>query len=345
MGLGFGAQALQLLHRGLRLVGGIARQHLRHLPGAIGVGRMPMNSVAGVRVSAYLDGPLLSGALELRPDAPVDRVEVQAGRATAVRLVDGTTIEAGTIVVAAGTYGSPLILMRSGIGPAADLRGLGIDVAADLPGVGANLRDHPGVEVGTGYQGPAREAPKLHSIATFRSNEASPTGPHDLLLWIADPDGPDIPDQLTIETVLLRPEARGRVSLRSADPEDSPRIELPAATDSDIRRLGEGIERAIAVASQPAMRRVCPRPATTMPEGDDALRSYIAENGYSIPHVVGTCAMGPSPDRGAVVDSLGRVHGVERLRVIDASIMPSPPSGFPHLITMVLAEHLAPTID
>ncbi len=66
----------------------------------------------------------------------------------------------------------------------------------------------------------------------------------------------------------------------------------------------------------------------------------MLENAYSIPHVVGTCAMGPAPDDGAVVDALGRVHGLDGLAVIDASIIPEPPSGFPHIITIMLAERL-----
>jgi choline dehydrogenase-like flavoprotein len=119
---------------------------------------------------------------------------------------------------------------------------------------------------------------------------------------------------------------------------------LPIPTDRDIRRLGEGIERAIAVASHPAMRRLCPRPAQTMPAGDAELEAYVAENGYSIPHVVGTCAMGPRPEDGAVVDATGRVHGIDGLFVADASIIPEPPSGFSHLPTLMLAERLAEVV-
>jgi choline dehydrogenase len=248
-------------------------------PGAIGIGRMPMSSLDGVRVAAtaYLDAVRDAGNLEIRADSPVDRVVVNAGRATGVRLTDGSVVGTSTVVLAAGTYGSPPILLRSGIGPAADLRALGIDVAVDLPGVGGNLRDHPGVEVDTGYQGPTREEPLLHSIATFRSGAAPGSGPHDLMLWTSDPAEPGSPPQHTIEVVLLRPEARGRVWLRSADPNDPPRIELPISTDGDIGRLAEGIDRAIAVATQPALRDRCTGPAPTMPSGDGALRVYIAE--------------------------------------------------------------------
>jgi len=79
----------------------------------------------------------------------------------------------------------------------------------------------------------------------------------------------------------------------------------------------------------------------THPGSVEGLHRAIIENAYSIPHVVGTCAMGPSPEEGAVVDALGRVHGVPGLAVVDASIMPEPPSAFPHIITIMIAEHLS----
>ena len=121
-------------------------------------------------------------------------------------------------------------------------------------------------------------------------------------------------------------------------------FELPVLTDGDVRRLGEALERAIAVATQPVLRRLCPGPAPTMPANDGALRDFIRENGYSIPHVVGTCAMGPRPEDGAVVDANGRVHGIENLFVADASIIPEPPSGFSHLPTLMLAERLSEVV-
>jgi choline dehydrogenase-like flavoprotein len=81
-----------------------------------------------------------------------------------------------------------------------------------------------------------------------------------------------------------------------------------------------------------------------VPSGDGELRGYITENAYSIPHVVGTCSMGPSPEDGAVVDADGRVHGIDGLFVADASIIPEPPSGFSHLPTLMVAERLSEVI-
>ena len=311
-------------------------------PAALGVGRMPMSSQAGRRATSldgYLSPDWRPPNLTVRADAAVDRVLVDGSRATGIRLVDGTAIAADAVILAAGTYGSPVILLRSGIGPAGHLRSIGVEVRVDLPGVGANLADHPAVDLDSGWRGDAREGPILHSIATFRSSTGPKGGP-DMMFWASDPVG-DEPG-FYFDPILLRPVSRGSVRLRSADPTDTPRIELPGVREpADMDRLVEGYRRGLELANRPEIRRLSTEPAPPDPGGAAAVRRVVAENAYSIPHVVGTCAMGPSPENGAVVDSLGRVHGVSRLRVIDASIMPEPPSGFPHIITIMIAEHLA----
>jgi choline dehydrogenase-like flavoprotein len=308
-------------------------------PGAVGAGRMPMNTRNGVRVTtadAYLPSGRTPPNLTVRGDSEVASVVLEDSRAVGVRLHDGQVIEAGRVVLCAGTYGSPPILMRSGVGPAAHLRELGIPVIADLPGVGANLADHPQVEVDCAYTGAGRSAPVLHSIATFHSAGRSTRETPDLMLWLADPEEGE---SFMIEILLLRPRSRGSVSLRSADPSDPPIIELPNLGDaSDMERLAEGYRRALEVANHPELRRVCRGPAPVEPDDLDEL---IRAEEYSIPHVVGTCAMGPRPEDGAVVDPSGRVYGIERLRVVDASIMPDVPSGFTHVPTIMIAERLS----
>jgi choline dehydrogenase len=229
--------------------------------------------------------------------------------------------------------------MRSGVGPTAHLRELGIPVTADLPGVGANLADHPQVEVDCGYTGASRAVPVLHSIATFHSTGRSTRETPDLMLWLADPEEDA---SFAIEVLLLRPRSRGTVRLRSADPTSPPVIELPALSDaSDVDRLAEGYRRAIEVANRPEVRRLCNGVAPAEPED---LHGLIRAEEYSIPHVVGTCAMGPRPEDGAVVDASGRVYGTERLSVVDASIMPDVPSGFTHIPTIMIAERLSEQI-
>jgi choline dehydrogenase len=325
---------------------GIPRIADHNEPGAVGAGPMPMSSRDGVRVTsadAYLAERARPTNLVIRTDALVDRVVLESGRATAVQLDDGTLIPADLIVLAAGTYGSPPILMRSGIGPADHLGELGINVRVDLPGVGANLADHPAVELDSGWRGDATDGPALHTIATFRSSSVPSEGPQDLMFWITGPEGAE--PGFWFDPILLKPRSRGSVRLRSADPADPPRIRLPGLSDPhDIERLAEAYRLGLELAGRPEIRREATEARPTEPSTPEGLRRLIVENAYSIPHVVGTCAMGPSPEHSDVVDAVGRVHGVDGLFVIDASIIPDAPSGFPHLVTIMLAEHLADAI-
>jgi len=310
-------------------------------PGAVGVGRMPMSVRDGLRATtadAYLAPERVPSTLTVLPDRTVDAVILDDDRASGVRLADGSVIEAGRVVLSAGVYGSPPILLRSGIGPADELRELGVTVRVPLDGVGRNLRDHPGVEVAPAYHGPGRDAPLLHTIATFHSDGARADGPPDLLLWTSDPSGD--PPELGIAAVLMKPRGGGTVRLRSADPSDAPRIDLPPLDDTDVDRLLEACRRAHEVVSDPAVRAGCGDPPPAF-GNDDASRARVRAEAYSLPHVVGTCAMGRSPEAGAVVDADGRVHGTDGLHVIDASIVPEPPSGFPHLWAIAVAERLS----
>jgi choline dehydrogenase len=315
-------------------------------PGAVGVGPMPMSTREGRRVTtlqAYLRHGTPPPSLRIRPGSQVDRILIDGGRAVGVRLVDGTDLRADSVVLSAGTYGSPALLMRSGVGPAEHLRDLGIDVVVDLPGVGENLADHPGVDLDAGFSGDAAWEVPRHTIATYRSRDQPFDGPPDLMFWVQEPSEND--DRLYLDPILLKPEARGSVRLRSADPLDPPRITLPGlGGERDVERLMEGYELGLAVANHPAIRALASEPPPTTPSSAGELRGRVISGAYSLPHVIGTCRMGPSPDAGDVVDATGRVHGVDGLRVIDASVIPDAPSGFPHLVTIMVAEHLAPRL-
>jgi choline dehydrogenase len=310
-------------------------------PGAVGLGRMPMTTERGRRVTtadAYLGVDATPGNLTVLANSHVAEVVLDATRANGVRLVDGSIVEGGHVILCAGVYGSAPILMRSGIGPAEHLRSHGITVRVDLPGVGANLADHPTVAIDCGYRGAMRNEPIMHFIATFHSSSQPSGGPPDLMLWASDPEETAL---FEIVVVLLRPRSRGKVELRSADPADSPRVQLPALSDEfDVRRLVEGYGRALEIANHDDVRRLCEEDATPAPLGGD-LTTMLCASAFSLPHVVGTCAMGPRVEEGAVVDASGRVHGVECLTVADASIMPDVPSGFTHLPTIMLAERLS----
>jgi choline dehydrogenase-like flavoprotein len=177
-------------------------------------------------------------------------------------------------------------------------------------------------------------------MATFRSAGAPTGGAPDLMIWVSDPHGDEA--RFYFDPVLLKPESRGFVRLRSSDPAAPPRITMPGVREpDDVERLVDAYRYGLELANRPEIRRLSKDAAPSEPSTPEEWRRRVIENAYSIPHVVGTCAMGPSPDSGDVVDAFGRVHGVERLSVIDASIIPDAPSGFPHLVTIMLAEHLS----
>ena len=316
-------------------------------PDAVGAGPMPMSTRNGTRITtldAYLPPPSRPPRLTVRTDAQVARLVIRDGRATGVTLIDGTEVDADWVVLCAGTYGSPPILLRSGIGPATDLRELGIDAAVDLPGVGANLADHPAVDLDSGWRGDGRSAPVLHSIATFRSASRPASASPDLMFWVTDPSGPE--PGFYLDPVLLKPESRGSVRLRSPEPRDPPRITLPGlGVSHDLDRLVDGYRLGVELANHRGIRALAAEAAPAIPKTSAELRQRVREAAYSNPHVVGTCRMGPRPEDGDVVDALGRVHGVDRLSVEDASVIPDAPSGFPHVITIMLAEHLSEVLS
>jgi choline dehydrogenase-like flavoprotein len=309
-------------------------------PAAVGVGRMPMSSMAGRRVTAseaFLPVDLVEPTLTIRAGGQVASVVIEAGRACGVRLVDGSAIPARWVVLAAGTYGSPAILMRSGIGPAAHLRELGVAVVCDLPGVGSNLADHPTVSVDTGWRGEAVNGATLHTLATMRSSHARADAAPDLAIWIADPAGDE--PSFEIDALLMKPDSRGSVRLRSSDPTAPPRISLPGIRAArDIDRLVEAHRICQDLANRPEIRRIASGPAPVRAASAEELRRTVVADASSVPHVVGTCRMGPGEDD--VVDELGRVHGLAALSVIDASIIPEATAGFPHLVTIMLADRL-----
>ena len=323
-------------------------------PGAVGVGPMPRNVRAGVRMSTaltYLAAARDRPNLTVRGGAMADRIEVRGGTATGVRLAGGELVTAARVVLAAGAYASPAILQRSGIGPAAQLRPLGIAVVADLPGVGNNLADHPLVAVDLPTR-PGITGARFQTMATMRSQLAPADGPPDLHLFAAGPfgasqDAGPAGAVFGLVTGLVAPRSRGWVRIRSADPADPPRIDVAHLRHpDDVSRMIEATLIARAISRSAPLSgliegpELAPGPAIA--DGDTgAIAASIASRVDTYHHPAGTCRMGPEPDGGAVVDARGRVHGIERLHVADASIMPAIPSANTNLPTIMIAERIA----
>jgi choline dehydrogenase len=319
------------------------------------VGPAPKNIADSVRMNGaftYLAPARTRRNLTIRADSPVDRVLVENGRALGVRLVDGTEVIGREVVLCAGTYGSPAILLRSGIGPAAHLRELGIPVAQHLPGVGENLLDHP-------LLSPDRPRPRLvrpeHAprsrsfipvLAKARSQHAGDD--IDLHVYI----GQNFDESLGawflwITASLQFARSRGRVRLTSSNPVAPLDIDHAYLSDpADLEALCDGIELVERIIASAPMQRVLVPSAEDAPPWGDAgeLPAWARARFGTTFHPSSTCRMGPASDSMAVVDNEGRIHGVDDLRVVDASIFPTGPRANIHFTVVAVAEKLADAI-
>jgi choline dehydrogenase len=325
---------------------------LESLDGGIGVCAEPSNSPDGVRWNAafaYLDPVRDRPGLTVWGDTAVDRVIVEGGRAVGVRVfgAEGAVeLSADLVVVSAGTYGSPAVLLRSGIGPADDLRGLGVTVVADLP-VGRNLHDHPSFEVSftpsdelrrrtAAFEAAGRTVPDEQGFAKAESGRAQAAGePFDLHVF------PEIAmdGRLGVFVALLTPRARGALTLLDLDPGASPRLDHAYLTDPeghDLEALIDGVELARSFAAAEPFASLLDRevePGSAAPARHD-LRDAVRAGVIHCWHPVGTCAMG------SVTDADGHVLGVDGLVVADASLMPVIPRATTNIPTVVVAERI-----
>ncbi|MGZ4609386.1 MAG: GMC family oxidoreductase [Actinomycetes bacterium] len=321
-------------------------------PGGEGVGPTPRNVRDGVRMSTaltHLDPARPRPNLTVRADAVVDRVEVSGTAVRGVRLVGGELEAADRVVLTAGAYASPAVLMRSGIGRATWLHDAEVAPVLDLPGVGGNLSDHPLVAVDLpttpGFQGP-----RFQVMLTCRSSRCAADAPPDQHVFAAGPfDDPASPSGgvFGVVTALLAPRARGSVRLRSNDPTDPPRIDAPLLShDEDRARMVDATLLARRLSRTSPLRdfvrgpELAPGPAIVDDDVAGLTRS-IQSRVAPYHHPVGTCAMGPDPQAGAVVDARGAVYGVDGLWVADASVIPVVPSAGTNLTTIVVAARIA----
>jgi choline dehydrogenase len=260
------------------------------------------------------------------------------------------------LILCAGTVHTPQLLMLSGVGPAEHLRSLGIAVVRDLPGVGQNLWDHPRAAVTfestrpLGFETPADEEKARRDYYVHRTGPLASNGIGAGAFVRTSPDEPlpDIKLFLTadsargvysVHAALMRPRSRGRVELRSADPFEPPEIHAGYLVEErDLEALTRGLRLARKIARSEALRDYRGRELGPGPgvEGEAALRTYVREHVTTFFHPVGTSRMGSDPE--AVVDDQLRVRGLERLRVVDASIIPTPIGGATHAAAVMIAE-------
>jgi choline dehydrogenase-like flavoprotein len=339
-----------------------------------------VNQKRGRRWSAargFLKPVLHRSNLRLETGCLVEGLEFLGKRASGVRLrQNGVARSArcrGEVIMAAGSIGSPQIMMLSGIGPGSDLAQLGIDVLLDRPGVGANLHDHlqlrmiykvngirtlnemyssllqrgwMGVNYALFRRGPLTMAPS--QLGAFTKSD--PSRDRANLQYHIQPLSLDkFGDPLhpfpafTASVANVRPTSRGWLKLKSTDPAAAPSINPNyLATAEDKRVAVDSIRITRKISAQPALRPYSPQeylPGMQVRDSDEAaLAKAAGDIGTTIFHPVGTARMGRAEDPNAVVDARLRVIGLEGLRVVDASVMPSITSGNTNSPTMMIAE-------
>ncbi len=342
-----------------------------------GVGLYQVTQRHGRRFSAaqaFLVPALNRANLSVITKAQVHRITFDGRRATGVQLRDRTLslADQGEVILSGGAINSPQLLMLSGIGPGKHLQAMGLSVRHDSPEVGANLADHLDVTVQAALKG--REAigiapsflPRAvratwaylrRGTGEFTSNVAEAGG-----FAKSDPsrDRPNLQFHfipaylhdhgrrlslgygLTLHVCDLLPKSRGRISLATPDPMAPPRIAGNYLSHpEDLLTLLHGLKLARAITRAPALSRYIAREMLPGPDisTDAQLRTDIRARAETIYHPVGTCRMGLDP--GAVTDPQGRVRGVQNLRVVDASLMPSIIAGNTNAPTMMIAENIA----
>ena len=309
----------------------------------------PVDVVDGVRQNTglvYLTAEVRRRAnLTIRGDVTVDRVLLDGTTASGVLAADGTVYRGREVILSGGTYGSPAILLRSGIGPADDLAALGIGVVADLP-VGQRLHDQPGYynayALAPGY---LEMTPAVGSLLWTASREAvgDELDLHVTATHLMDGSLSPTGGAIVLMAALVQPESTGTLKLASRDPGAAPLIDAHyLGTGRDSSRMLEGVKLGRAIARDPVFapfvaEELTPGDAVT---GDDTLARVIAANLAVYGHPTSTVPMGGSGDPWAVVDSVGAVNGVSGLRVADASIIPEVPSSTTNVTVIMLAERI-----
>lgn len=324
----------------------------------------------------FLKPALARPNLRLETGVLVERVLFEDRRAVGVRFRrGGRTFEAraqGEVILAAGAIGSPQILQLSGVGPADWLGELGVPVVADRPGVGRNLQDHlqqraiyrvhgvktlnetyhsllgrglMGAEYALFRRGPLTMAPSQLGIFTTSSPEHERANIQFHVQPLSlDRFGEPLHrfPAVTVSACNLRPTSRGTVRLRSLDPAAAPRIAPNyLATPEDQRVAADAIRVTRRLMAQSALARFSPQehlPGPSVGDDEASLARAAGDIGTTIFHPVGTARMGLPSDPAAVVDERLRVIGLERLRVIDASVMPTITSGNTNTPTIMIAE-------
>ena len=315
-----------------------------------GVSPYPLNVVDGRRINtgmAYLTADVRRRAnLTIVGHAEVDSIVFEGRRAVGVRQVGGDVALAGQVILSAGAFGSPAILMRSGIGPHQHLRALGIPVVVDAP-VGERLREHP---LYYNVYALRRDVKSMEPVAgAIIWTNSSEAGPGELDLQVSgthifDPAQSPTGGAIVLACAVTLPNSIGSVRLASRDPKVAPIIRYNFFDDpGDLRRMMEAVRLSRRIGTTPPFSDVVESeiyPGMDV-QGDADLEKAVITSVDGYAHPTSTVPMGTTDDPCAVVDPSGAVRGVPGLHVVDASIMPDIPSVATNLTTIMIAETIS----
>ena len=328
-------------------------------PDSYGVGATPLNNPNGIRWSTaigYLDQSRHRLNLTIKPDCLAHRILFDGRRATGVEVESGGEkfiVEGEQIILSAGAIGSPQLLMLSGVGPEEQLGGLGIPILVNLPGVGQNLRDHPLVFI------------------TWRTKAGFPLdgmAPRSQLCLRYTAEGSHLRNDLKISMQSFATErvnrggermapvgirmtagiqlaaGAGELRLASTDPSVQPILDYRYLEDPfDRQRMRDMVRLCVDLAGHQDFQDIVEEriePTDADLASDEALNQWLLREATTSQHISCTCKMGPASDPMAVVDQYGKVHGLEGLRVVDASIMPDCIRANTNVTTMMIGEHI-----
>ena len=329
-------------------------------PDSTGISGVPFNNPNGIRWSTaigYLGESRHRLNLTIRPNCTVHRIVFDGNRATAVEVESGGerfTVEGEEIVLSGGAIASPQLLMLSGVGPADQLQSLGIPVVHELPGVGQNLRDHPiifltwrtkegfeldglapRIQICLRYTAPGSDlrndmVAQMSSYATERINRGG---------------GRMEPLGIRMVVSLYLALGSGELRLTSRDPSVQPFLDFNYLQEpSDRQRLRDGVRMCLELAEHPDIQSIIEEriePDDAALASDDTLDEWLRREVTTAQHISCTCKMGPASDPMAVVDQRGRVHGLQGIRVVDASIMPDCVRANINVTVMVIGERIS----
>jgi predicted dehydrogenase (TIGR03970 family) len=329
-----------------------------NLPEYSGVAPIPFNNVGGVRQSTALThlAPARSRPnLTVRADTFARRLSIQAGKVTGVELqTKGTleVVEANECILCAGVVGSPHLLLLSGVGPAAQLARAGVPIVLDRAGVGIGLADHQVVDImwsmRKGGWTPPSDPPLLQVLLTYTASASDV--PNDMKITVrnklmAGPANPGAEEVLSIVPGLYHPAGKGELLLVSADPGVQPAIDFHfLEEEADRRRLREAVRLSWALLKTPELSALAEHPITPSLDtmaSDEALDEWMLGSVRNSQHPCGTCRMGPASNPTSVVDQFGRVHGIDGVRVADASVFPNIVRSHINATVIVVGERIA----